>query len=123
MEGFITEEDLDAWNWYESKRPLRLGNETGLEKIFRITGLNQLFLRPSDEEILRMYRGQKLKEELRKEHEGEPIYDFFKSVGLKGVADYLIDISNIKGIKSEVDHMEEQEKIALRTIITTTYGR
>ena len=119
----ITREMMDAEFWYGSKHPINLGPENILEKTLRITGFNQLNPRLSDEKILREYRKHKVREELRKEHEGKPFYELLRGIGVGTIANYFIDRSNTLVVKFRVDRVEEGDKIAYDVIAMIPYTR
>ena len=118
MRGILTQEGLDALRWYGSEHPLKLGEEESKLEIFlRNLGLN--FSHPSDEKILRIYRGEKIKAELR---EGNFVYNKTPS-GLRNVAGYFIDMLNKGRINSRLMGLERDDKIAESVIMGIPYGR
>jgi len=123
MVGILTREMMDAEHWYASKHPIKLGPENTLEKALRITGLNKLNPRLSDDKILREYRKYNVREELRKEHEGKPIYEFLRRIRLGNVANYFIDRSNTLTVKLRVYRAEEEDRIAQDIVAMIPYTR
>ncbi len=114
MEGITTREDLDAQRWYldEDKHHFRLDKETKLEYFSRFMGLNQLISRPSDEEILRMYRLKK-GEISKMEYWTKNICEALDYIGL-GKAVRWITLQ---------DYEEAKEESTNRVISMIPYGR
>lgn len=112
MSGFITEEDLKAGALFESRHPIKFGQEGVLERALIFLGLNPIFSHPSDEKILRMYRLENGKIS-RGKYWTMKICDVLDYVGLGDAVRWL----------NFLDYDDAKERATLDVINQIPYGR
>ena len=117
MSGILTNEGLNARAWYVKNHPIRM-QENRLERVLRAIGLNTSSHRPSGDEILKMYRGETLRRNLREQN---PVYQKTPE-RLKGIVGYVLDVVNTSEVNSRVMAKEIDDEAAERSIVLADYG-